>query len=207
MPAEDRALARRTLLAPTLERTGGTLSFDGVPGAAHPFAAVVLGGVVLRKTYLLDRPAVELLGPGDLLDVRVHADGGARDARIEHEALEHVGLALLDDRFRLGARRWPALNDAVRAQLGRQSRRAAKHLAILQLPRVEDRIVTLLAELADRWGRDTPDGVVLQLPITHELLGQLVGSRRPTVTIALADLAARGAITRPDGRTWLVARP
>jgi len=32
--------------------------------------------------------------------------------------------------------------------------------------------------LADRWGRATPDGTVLSLALTHELLGQLTGARR-----------------------------
>ena len=49
----------------------------------------------------------------------------------------------------------------------------------------------------------TPDGVVVPLQLTHEALGQLVGARRPTVTLALKMLCDRGAIERPD-RSWLV---
>jgi hypothetical protein len=42
------------------------------------------------------------------------------------------------------------------------------------------------------------------LALTHRILGQLVGARRPTVSTALAELAERGElIRRPDG-SWLL---
>jgi hypothetical protein len=61
-----------------------------------------------------------------------------------------------------------------------------------------------------RWPRrDGPsfsvrgDGVLLPLDLSHQLLGTLIGARRPTVSTALAALAQRQAITRhPDG--WLL---
>ena len=56
--------------------------------------------------------------------------------------------------------------------------------------------------LADRWGRVTPDGIVVDLALTHELIGHLVGGRRPTVTLALAELAESGR-ARPQERRCL----
>jgi hypothetical protein len=51
----------------------------------------------------------------------------------------------------------------------------------------------------------TPDGVQVPLRLSHRLIGQLVGARRPTVSSALAELAGRGdLVRRPDG-TWLLA--
>ena len=39
-------------------------------------------------------------------------------------------------------------------------------------------------------------GVVVPLALTHRILGQLVGARRPTVSTALAELAERGELVR-----------
>jgi CRP/FNR family transcriptional regulator, cyclic AMP receptor protein len=46
--------------------------------------------------------------------------------------------------------------------------------------------------------------VVVPLALTHRILGQLVGARRPTVSTALSELAERGELVRrPDG-SWLL---
>jgi CRP-like cAMP-binding protein len=81
-----------------------------------------------------------------------------------------ASIAVLDDRFRRAAQRWPALVDCLHECLGRQAHRASRHLAILHLPRVEDRIVALFADLAGRFGRMTPNGIVIDLPLTHQEL-------------------------------------
>jgi CRP-like cAMP-binding protein len=48
------------------------------------------------------------------------------------------------------------------------------------------------------------DGVVVPLALTHRILGQLVGARRPTVSTALGELAERDELARrPDG-SWLL---
>jgi hypothetical protein len=49
----------------------------------------------------------------------------------------------------------------------------------------------------------TSAGTVLPVTLTHETLGALVGARRPTVTLALGELAGRGAVVR-QGRSWLL---
>lgn len=61
----------------------------------------------------------------------------------------------------------------------------------------------LLWLLADRWGRVTTQGVRVVAPLTHALLAELVAARRPTVSAALAKLAAAGEVTRV-GNEWLL---
>jgi len=49
-------------------------------------------------------------------------------------------------------------------------------------------------------------GTHLPLTITHQTFGELIGARRPTVTLALHELTDRGAlITQPNG--WLLTEP
>jgi hypothetical protein len=50
-----------------------------------------------------------------------------------------------------------------------------------------------------------PDGVTVPLPVTHDVLAQLVCAQRPTVTSALKRLADRGQIRRRHDKTWLLA--
>jgi CRP/FNR family cyclic AMP-dependent transcriptional regulator len=43
------------------------------------------------------------------------------------------------------------------------------------------------------------------LTLSHRLLGELVGARRPTVSTAIAALAADGKLRRRSDATWLLA--
>ncbi|MGN6871536.1 MAG: helix-turn-helix domain-containing protein [Solirubrobacteraceae bacterium] len=89
------------------------------------------------------------------------------------------------------------------ARAAEQSERAAAHLAIAELPQVDQRLMAMMWLLAEDWGYVTPAGTVLPLALTHETLGGLIGARRPTVTLALRDLSARGELIRR--RTgWLI---
>ena len=205
VPEEERADARRLLVAPLRTLPAGVLemTFGGEDG--FPFALVVLDGVLLRNTYLRERAATELIGAGDVLDTRPDLEDLSIAMSTEYVVHREATVALLDDRFRRAARRWAGLHDVVHAQLSRQRRRASTHLAILHISRVEERILALFADLADRWGRVTPDGIVIDLALTHDVLGRLVGSRRPTVTLALAVLAEDGALVRHRDGTWLLA--
>ena len=53
----------------------------------------------------------------------------------------------------------------------------------------------MLWHLAARWGKVELGGIRLSLPLTHRLLGQLVGAERPSVSHALARLAEAGLVT------------
>ena len=63
------------------------------------------------------------------------------------------------------------------------------------------RLALLLWHLAARWGKVEPGGIRLALPLTHQLLGRLVGAERPSVSHALARLAHAGLVTG-HGDEW-----
>ena len=48
------------------------------------------------------------------------------------------------------------------------------------------------------------DGIAVPLALSHRLIGELVGARRPTVSTALAELARDGQLVRRDDGTWLL---
>jgi hypothetical protein len=76
----------------------------------------------------------------------------------------------------------------------------ATALAKRSLP-VRDRLRAELHDLAARFGRDTQGGRRIELPLTQDLLAELVGSARETVNRALRGLARE---TWFEGRTYVV---
>jgi CRP/FNR family cyclic AMP-dependent transcriptional regulator len=148
-----------------------------------------------------------VLGRGDLVPPSDdhHADALVPTS-VEWTVLEPLAVALLDERFLLTVRRWPELVAALFERIAAQEDRRGTHRALSQLPRVEDRLHALLWMLAERWGRVTPAGVTLHMRLTHELLGQLIGAKRPTVSLAVKELEARGAVVRRADGTWLLQR-
>ena len=80
-----------------------------------------------------------------------------------------------------------------------------KHETIAGLARLHhvDRVRGKLIELARDHGRVGRDGIRLDFPLTHDLLGEMVGSARETVTRALDELQREGFVFR-RGRTYSV---
>ena len=203
VPREDRQDAEHTLIAPVLAARDEDLADVFATVHRDVFDFLIIDGVVLKETTLAHRSALELLGPADFL-----APPLTRLRQAESRALSHylahgpASLAVIDGRFRQAARRWPGLFDILHDRLGQQTHRTSMHLAMMHLPRIEDRIMTLFADLAERLGRMTTDGVVIDLSLTHELIGRLVGSRRPSVTLALQTLDSEGLLIRLDRDRW-----
>jgi CRP-like cAMP-binding protein len=166
------------------------------------FAAVVQTGMVLRDLQLGTQRGLRLLGPGEVITLR-EAPTSPMLATSSYRATGETMVVLLGNAFLLAARQAPGLMVGLHVRLSEQLDRLATQLVICQLPRVEERILSMLWLLAESWGRVTPSGTTLQLSLTHELLGAMVGARRPTVTLALGELAERGALVHQD-RGWLL---
>jgi CRP-like cAMP-binding protein len=97
----------------------------------------------------------------------------------------------------------PLLFDALAATV-RQKHRTIEALAHHHhLARVRAKLFQLAAD----HGVVGRDGIRLDLPLTHELLGEMTGSARETVTRALDELQQEGTVVR-RGRTYrLVVDP
>jgi hypothetical protein len=118
--------------------------------------------------------------------------------------LSPLTFAVLDRRFAAAMTHYPEVTAALLDRVSERSLRLATTQAISQLTGVDRRLKALLWHLAERWGRVSSDGVIVPLALTHRILGQLVGARRPTVSSALAELVTCGELTRrPDG-SWLL---
>ena len=83
-----------------------------------------------------------------------------------------------------------------------------QHDALASMARLHhvDRIRQKLIQLARDHGRVGRDGIRLDFPLTHDLLGEMTGSARETVTRALEELRREGFVVR-RGRTYSVHVP
>src|SRR3712207_1933127 len=176
----------------------------GLAGAGH-VGLLILDGVIARDVIVADHVSAELLGPGDLARPwDPPSDSALLPVGVDWWVLSHTRVAVLDRTFMLRCSRWPEVTAALFERLSERALRLATHQAISQLTRVDRRLLALFWHLAERWGRMSRDGVVVPLALTHRILGQLVGARRPTVSTALGELAERDElIRRPDG-SWLL---
>lgn len=201
VPGPERPEAERVLRGTTYDVPEGP--FDAPGSAESTFALLLVRGQVFKEVHCRSRTLAELLVPGDLLLSWVPGeDGLAAERRLV--ALGPVRLVALDRRFMYGAARWPGLMSELNRRLSEQEHRVAVHGTICQLPRVEDRIVAVLEHLAFRIGRVGSDGTRIPLALTHAALGELVGARRSTVTLAAGELAASGRVRRSEDGTWVL---
>lgn len=201
--------ARHQLVARTLTREPGRWDpmgadlprrFDGWLGI------LILDGLVVRQLDVGGLRCCELLGPGDILRPWDEDDGAATvDSEAVWRVLEQTRFALLDAGFARRASRWPSLHAELMHRSTRRSRSLSVLLALTQARRADVRLRTLFWHLADRWGRVTPDGVVLPLRLTHSVIAQLTGLRRPSVSLSLGELERSGEIVRMSRNSWLLA--
>ena len=166
---------------------------------------LLLEGVLARDLILAGATCTELLGEGDVVQPWVAEDD---DGLVRYHVLWHVlapvRLALLDEAFARSLGEWPQVMRALLERAVRRTARMSVHQALLHLSPVETRLLVLFWHLADRWGRVTPHGIAIRLRISHELLGQLVGSRRASVTTALRRISESGLLVRKTDGTWLL---
>jgi hypothetical protein len=205
IPPGDLATARRAVTAESLRLPAGDWDarqlWASTPGLV---GAILLDGLVARDVILGGRTCRQLLGSGDPI-LREAGGSGLLQATVSWRVLEPARLALLGHQWPRAVARWPSLSVCLLERAAEQSERLALHQAISQLPRVEDRVLSLFLLLAERWGRMTSEGPLLQLDLTHAEIGRLIGARRPTVSLALTTLTRDGTVRRED-RGWMIDR-
>jgi CRP-like cAMP-binding protein len=176
--------------------------------AASGAVCCVVGDGRLALAFIADEDrerTIGILEEGDVL-VRPLDGWAAVGPQVRCFAIEDSRIHLVD-RARLDAwMRDPALASNLVRVLSAQIADRELAVAIALEPRVERRLLLKLRQLAERWGRVTPDGIRLDLRLTHQELANMVGAVRESVTIALGRLASAGEI-EVRNRTLLIRPP
>lgn len=201
-PAEHRARAADTCLAPGMVVEGGTWNPELADPAQGAIGLLVLNGLVLRRLGIGGRFGAELLGTGDLLRPADSTDSSMATTTA-WRVIGQMQVAVLTAGVAERLARFPSLTGALVAKALSRSRRLVVMMAIVHHPRVELRVHMLLWHLADRWGRVRGEGVLVPLRLSHSVLADLTAAQRPSVTGALRRLYEKGLVRQLE-EGWLL---
>ena len=173
--------------------------------AEHHRGFLIIDGLLSRTVDVLGRRCVELVGHGDVMRPWQWDDVGSHvRAEIGWTVLEQTRLAVLDHALVLKIVPWPQLGLELFNRGTRRAHHLAVALAIAHHQRVEDRLLLTLWHLAERWGKVTPEGIVVPLPLGHQRLADIVGAHRPSVTTAMGALSKAGRVSRREDGDWVL---
>src|SRR5947208_2963608 len=161
----ERAEARRVAV-PVRQLREGTNGIDALLEEAAAFGALLLDGMVLQRARIGDQVAVWLLGGGDMISLTSEP----RSMLLydyECETIARTRIALLGREVLGAIRRWPGLGVGLHVRVAEQHDRLAAQLVVCQLPRVDQRLMTIMCLLAESWGHGTSAGTVLPVALTH----------------------------------------
>ena len=205
MTPERFALARHEVRAVPLKLRRGEWSPEELgPISSASVGLLVLDGVLACEVILEDTISTELLGPADFIRPWREEEPSLLRQRVRWQVLAEARMAVLGGSFTKACRRYPELSEALTDRALARSQRLATTQAISHLNSVERRVCALLWHLAERWGKVTGDGIVVPLTLSHRLIGELIGARRPTVSTAFAALEREGKVRRRGDATWLL---
>lgn len=204
---DELAVARRYAVAESFELERGPYRPGQVVDGEGLLGLLVLDGLLIRQVLVAQRRCGELVGPRAIL--RPWDDFGQNAPlpfEVKWRVVEDAQLAILDRRFLATIVRWPPLIEAVVHRMMERAHTLAFNVAIHCLQHVELRLLVMFWHLADRFGKVTPEGIHVPLPLAHSDLAEMVGAARPSVSTALKELASNGQVWRREGgRTWMLA--
>jgi CRP/FNR family transcriptional regulator, cyclic AMP receptor protein len=204
-PAERERARRGTVTRVRRLSPGKWMAIEALEEAAYHQGFLVIDGLLSREVDVLGRRCVELIGDADVLRPWGWDPTGSHvNAEVEWMVLEPTRMAVLDHALVSQMNPWPQLGLELFARGTRRAHWLAVALAISHHPRVDDRLLLTLWQVAERWGRVRPDGITVPLPLSHERLASLVGAHRPAVTTAMGELTRAGLVSRGADRFWVL---
>ncbi|MBI5747297.1 MAG: Crp/Fnr family transcriptional regulator [Nitrospirae bacterium] len=180
---------------------------------------IFLPGESSRQVYLLKTGRVKisriseegreltlaLLEPGEIFGELEILEGSARDTIAE--AMEESQLCVIQkEQFLSLIRKRPELSFRLTKLIGLRLRRIESRVEDLVFRDVPSRLAHLLIQLSEEYGKETPEGIILNIQITHQEMANLIGSIRETVSATLGEFKKEGLITF-DGRKIIILRP
>ncbi|MEB3332877.1 MAG: Crp/Fnr family transcriptional regulator [Synechococcaceae cyanobacterium] len=98
----------------------------------------------------------------------------------------------------------PTLCGAMLRALAARHRQSQSLLALMSLRRVEERVRGFLELLVNEYGQPCPEGLRLDLRLTHQELASAVGTTRVTVTRVIGALREQGWLCFDERRRLIV---
>jgi CRP/FNR family cyclic AMP-dependent transcriptional regulator len=131
--------------------------------------------------------------PGEVFGELAIFDPGAREEYAEAVLASTVLLIPREQVQRLMLEQ-PSLSLGVTKLIGLRRKRIERRLKYLLFHSNRDKLVHLLLELVEQYGKASGDDIEITLKLSHQDLASIIGATRETVTVNLGDLQAAGLI-------------
>jgi len=156
--------------------------------------AVISGRVRISRLSAAGKEVVfSILAPGTFFGEIALLDGGRRSA--DATALGNTELILLDRRdFMPFLKRNPAVAIDMLEVLCQRIRRTDEQVEDSLFLLREARLAKALLHLADQFGKETPDGICIDFPLSQRELGNFVGLTRESINKQLVEWREAGLI-------------
>lgn len=166
-------------------------------------AFVVASGYLAGRLTLPRGHSTELIGRGDVV-VLADPEDLPTEIVLEWTAIGSAQIAWLDRDACTALLRHAGCASALLVSQARRGEHSRAMHAVTTLRRVDDRVQGALWLLAERFGRVGREGTLIDVPLSHRLLGELIGARRPSVTSAITKLTGEGRVSRDSSGRWLL---
>jgi CRP-like cAMP-binding protein len=167
-----------------------------VPGDPAEGVVLLTQGRVRICDFTSDGKQVILafIEPGELFGELALVDASPREERAEAVVASTVMLLPVEALQEL-LDAVPELSLGITRLIGLRRRRIERRLKTLLFRSNRERLVNLLLDLAEQYGRPGPAGVALDIRLSHQDLASIIGSTREAVTIVLGELRDEGKLT------------
>lgn len=161
---------------------------------SHSVLLLATGRVKLYHLTGEGKQAVlAFIDPGELFGELALLESGQREEFAE--TMEKSTVILIPgDVIQELMHEHPDLSLGVSKLMGLRRRRVERRLKSLLFRSNRERLVYLLIELAEKYGRRIGEGVQIGIRLSHQELANIIGSTRETVTVLLGELQAEGAL-------------
>lgn len=128
-----------------------------------------------------------LIEPGELFGELAILGGGEREEYAEamlKSTILRIPGQVIQDLMEQHA----GVSLGVTKLMGLRRQRVEQRLKSLLFRSNRDRLTHLLLDLAEKYGRFTPQGVLINIKLSHQELASIIGSTRETVTVLLGEM-------------------
>jgi len=167
-----------------------------LPGDESDGVLLVAEGRIRICDFTSDGKQVTLafIEPGELFGELALIDATPREERAEAVVASTVVCVPRLPLLRLFDA-VPELSLGITRLIGLRRRRIERRLKTLLFRSNRERVVNLLLDLAEQYGRPVADGMALDVRLSHQDLASIIGSTREAVTIVLGELRREGNLT------------
>lgn len=158
---------------------------------------------VLRHSTDGKDVVLRVVGPGQLLGTVAVFDGGGYPGTAQ--AIEDCSVLVIarNDCLTLVSR-YPVFALTVINDMGNRLRSSAEQIRSLAVERVEQRIARTLLKLGQTAGADTPDGRVIEMPLTRQDVADMTGTTVETAIRVMSKFRREELIRTRRGKVVLV---